>query len=133
MTWRLHPGQPPLRPEKRDLVLAVIVRGEGVLGEIVAGVVMDDHVHALIALRQEATAQRAAQTWKSVSSHGLTREFGRASPVWQRQYFDRWFRDERGIEACGAYVLGNPFRRWPGLEGYRWRIFSSLAPGDLPP
>jgi REP element-mobilizing transposase RayT len=108
--------------------LAVIVRGEGVLGEIVAGVVMDDHVHVLIALHPEVTAQRTAQTWKSVSSHGLTREFGRTSPVWQRQYLDRWFRDRPGIEACGAYVLENPFRRRPSIEVYPWIVRSGLSP-----
>lgn len=122
LTWRLHPGQPSLRPEERDLVLTVIARGEGVLGNILAAVVMDDHVHVLVSLFETASGQKAAQTWKSVSSHGLTREFGRTSPVWQRQYFDRWLMDEAHIMGCYRYVLLNPARRWPGIDGYRWLI-----------
>lgn len=131
LTWRLHPGQPPLTPEERDLVLEVIARGEGVLGEIVAAVVMDDHVHALLALRADATGQRAAQTWKSVSSHRLTRECGRRAPVWQREYFDRWLLDRPRIETCASYILQNPVRRWSSIPPYKWVIRSSLAPGSV--
>ena len=122
LTWRLARAQPPLRPEERDLVLAVIARGEGVLGAILAAVVMDDHAHVLISLTPSATGQRAAQVWKSVSSHGLTREFGRSSPVWQPQYFDRWVMDQPHIESLVRYVVTNPERRWPGVQGYRWLI-----------
>jgi REP element-mobilizing transposase RayT len=96
------------------------------LGNILAAVVMDDHVHVLTSLIPAATGQQVAQTWKSVSSHGLTRDFGRASPVWQRQYFDRWLMDRPRIESCARYVLMNPVRRWPGTNGYRWII----APSD---
>ena len=122
LTWRLDRAQPPLRPDERDLVLAVIARGEGVLGSILAAVVMDDHAHVLIALTPSATGQRAAQVWKSVSSHGLTKEFGRSSPVWQSQYFDRWVMDQPHIESLVRYVVMNPERRWPGIERYRWLI-----------
>jgi REP element-mobilizing transposase RayT len=120
ITWRLDRGQAGLRPEERDLTLAVIGRGEGVLGNIIAAVVMDDHAHVHISLFPSATGQKAAQVWKSVSAHGLTREFGRSAPVWQRQYFDRWIMDDARIERCAAYVRLNPERRWPGIEGYRW-------------
>src|SRR5687768_12049978 len=80
LTWRLHPKQPTLRPEERDQVLAVIANDEGRLGHILAGVVMDDHVHVLVTLLPAATVQQAAQTWKSISAHAMTRRFGRTSP-----------------------------------------------------
>ena len=120
LTWRLHRGQVPLLPAERALVIRVIGRGEGILGRIIAAVVMDDHVHVLVWLSPTASGRRAAQTWKSVSSHELTRDFGRASPVWQREYFDRWVMDSDRIRSCAQYILGNPERRWPGTVAYQW-------------
>jgi putative transposase len=102
--------------------LAVIANDEGRLGHILAGVVMDDHVHVLVTLLPAATVQQAAQTWKSISAHAMTRRFGRTSPVWQRGYFDRWMIDQGRIEACVRYILMNPQRRWPDVRGYRWLL-----------
>jgi putative transposase len=104
------------------LVLAVISNDEGRLGNILAAVVMDDHVHVLISLFPTATAKQAAQTWKSVSAHAMTRGQGRTSPVWQRGYFDRWMLDQGRIEACARYILMNPRRRWPDVADYPWLL-----------
>lgn len=83
---------------------------------------MDDHAHVLVSLDRDATAGQAAQTWKSVSSHRMTKEHGRIAPVWQREYFDRWIMTEARIRGAIEYVLANPIRRWPDMEGYEWII-----------
>lgn len=126
-TWRLHRSQPFLAPLDREIVLDVIRRGDGVIGRIVAAVVMDDHAHALVILSQGTTIQRVIQTWKSASAHRLTKEGGRVAPVWQRDYFDRSILSERGVAACVAYILQNPLRRWPDLADYPWIIRPSGA------
>lgn len=137
LNWRLHNGQPVLRPEERDRVLAIIAHDDGRLGRVLAAVVMDDHVHALITLFPTASARQAAQAWKSVSSHAMTREYGRRGPVWQRGYFDRWMLDQGRIGACARYIWMNPQRRWPGLDRYPWMLGnidagSSVAPPARP-
>lgn len=127
LTWLLHRDQPVLRDDERTIVLEVISRGADVVGQILAAVVMDDHVHAVVSLAKGWTGVRAAQTWKSVSAHALTRDFGRSAPVWQRAYFDRWMMDRERVERCVAYVLGNPTRRWPGRTDYPWLIGRGIA------
>jgi REP element-mobilizing transposase RayT len=122
ITWHLHREQSPLTEEERGQTFEVIRRGDGVAGDLLAAVVMDDHVHAVVALGPDWTCQRVAQTWKSVSSHGMTKAGGRQAPVWQREYFDRWIADAGRVDRCIEYVLANPRRRWPGTENYTWLI-----------
>jgi REP element-mobilizing transposase RayT len=129
-TWRLHRSQPPLGASERGIVLDVIRKGDGIIGRVVAGVVMDDHVHALAALAQGTTIQRVIQTWKSASAHRLTKECGRTAPVWQRDYFDRSLRSEQSVRACITYILQNPARRWPKVVNYPWILPPSNAAGD---
>jgi len=40
--------------------------------------------------------------------------YGRTSPS------DRIVRDEDELEQKFNYILGNPWRRWPSLDGYAW-------------
>jgi hypothetical protein len=40
--------------------------------------------------------------------------------VWQFEYFDRIVRDEDELLQKLRYILGNPWKRWPGIEGYEW-------------
>lgn len=128
LTWRLHRSQPPLRPEERSLVIDVVRHDDGGIGDILAGVVMDDHAHILVSLYPGTTCRRVAQTWKSVSSHRMTKFHGRSAPVWQREYFDRWIMTGDRVRRAIEYVLANPIRRWPGLERYEWIIPARWIP-----
>lgn len=83
---------------------------------------MDDHVHALVQLGPTQSTSRIVHTWKGVSAHRLTKEFGRLAPIWQRDYFDRSLRSPDSIERCVKYIAENPVRRWPETEAYRWLI-----------
>jgi REP element-mobilizing transposase RayT len=120
LTWRLHLSQPPLRHDERQLVMDVIERDDERSCRILAAVVMDDHVHALVALATGVTIQGITQTWKSVSSHTMTRSHGRIAPVWPRNYWDRELAAEGAIRRCIKYIATNPERRWPGIGPYPW-------------
>lgn len=122
LTWRLQRDQPPLRPEERAVVLDVIRTGQPRFATLLAVVVMDDHVHALVRPEPGSTAQRLTIAWKGMAAHRLCREFGRVGPVWQRAHFDRWMRTPEHTQACRAYVIENPARRWPDLIDYPWVI-----------
>jgi REP element-mobilizing transposase RayT len=122
LNWNLKRGQPPLTHSEREVVLNVIRRGEGVVGHLLAGVVMDDHVHVLVTLDSQVRTPRVAQVWKSASAHHIVKLFGRRTPVWQRDYLDRWLWDPERIRRCIWYINQNPIRRWPGVEDYPWMI-----------
>ena len=100
--------------------MATIRRCEPEFGKLLAAVVMDDHAHVLVTPHSGSTARRLASAWKGVSAHRLCGPGRRHSPLWQREYFDRWMVDSAQIARCRAYILGNPARRWNGIVGYPW-------------
>lgn len=48
VTWRLAKTQPALHPEEKTSVVAAIRHFDGLRYELIAYVVMDDHVHVLV-------------------------------------------------------------------------------------
>lgn len=120
LTWRLDHAQSPLRHEERDEILAIVRSCEPQFANLHAVVVMDDHVHALATPKPGSTAYRLAKAWKGMAAQRLVKVYGRHTPVWQRNYFDRWIDNAAQFEACVRYILQNPERRWPEVEEYRW-------------
>ena len=64
VTWRLALGQLELDSEERDLVASAITRFEGQRYCLAAHVVMDDHVHAVLAPIPPHQLQDILHSWK---------------------------------------------------------------------
>ncbi|MEW6533926.1 MAG: transposase [Thermodesulfobacteriota bacterium] len=120
ITWRLAPRQSPLDTQEKTLVANAIKQFAGERYELVAYVVMDDHVHVLAVPEQGFSLQEIVHGWKSFTAHRLQKDLGRTRRVWQREYFDRIIRDEREVVEKIGYILDNPLKRWPELEEYAW-------------
>ena len=128
--WRL--------PEPaRQIVLDVCLRGNGVLFDLLAVVVMPDHVH--IALIPSMTTDGSVpiasimQAIKGTSSHRINRELGHQGMVWQQETFDRALRKEEHMDEKLIYMLENPVRA--GLAenplDYRWLWRKTEAPEKI--
>jgi menaquinone-specific isochorismate synthase/putative DNA methylase len=87
---------------------------------LLAYVVMNDHVHALVGPLAGHLLQDIVRSWKSYTAHELVMKFGRVAHVWQDEYFDRIMRDEAELREKANYILNNPWKRWPGTENYSW-------------
>ena len=85
-----------------------------------AGVVMNDHVHAMLQLLENRRLQDLVHSWKSFTAHTFRRDYGRKIPFWQEEYFDRIIRDEQEFREKAQYILNNPLKRWPWIEDYPW-------------
>jgi putative transposase len=120
VTWRLADGQPPLNPPERDLVVESLRRFDGQRYQLLAFVVMDNHVHAVVCPASGMPLERLTQGWKSFTAHRLHQSSGRVVPIWQPEPFDRVLRDERELQEKLAYVAANPGKRWPGITSYPW-------------
>jgi len=114
VTWRLHEEQRELSPAERDTVCNALRHANGERYALYAYVVMDDHVHAILA--PWAPLEEVVQAWKSYTAHVIRRR----EPLWQREYFDRIIRDREEYKEKLHYVLNNPFKRWPELKDYPW-------------
>jgi len=120
VTWRLEFSQPELAPDEREVIMSALKHFDGHRYELYAGVVMHNHVHALVNPLDTFRLQDLVHSWKSFTSHKFSREYQRKVPIWQKEYFDRIIRDEREFFDKAQYIINNPLKQWPEIEDYPW-------------
>ena len=120
VTWRLARGQQELDASERNLVVEAMKRFDGQRYELAAYVVMDDHVHALLAPLGGFELEGILHSWKSFTARQMQRSHGRVGRVWQDEYFDRIVRDDKEFVQKLNYIVANPWKRWPEMDEYSW-------------
>jgi len=120
VTWRLRDGQAELTPQERTATADALRDRDGSLYQLAGYVVMNDHVHVVVAPIAGRRLEAIVQAWKSYTAHRFRIEGSRTGAVWQDEYFDRVLRSEMDLTEKLEYILGNPFTRWPELDSYRW-------------
>ena len=98
--------------------------------DLVAYVVMPNHVHLLIKTYEGFPLSKIIHSWKSFTAHEINKHLkpkeicgqnARAPKVWQHEYFDRFIRDEEHFAQAITYIHENPVkaglchhpRKWP--------------------
>ena len=76
---------------------------------LVAAVVMPDHLHIVIELRQ-GDLDTVMHSLKSFTSNRINKLLGRSGQLWQKQYHDHAIRTEIELMEKIQYCLGNPVR-----------------------
>ena len=85
------------------------VAEEGMVSTI-AWVVMPDHLHWLLQLRQGSLGC-CMQRFKSRSARAINLGMGRSGPLWQGGYYDHCLRSEDDLLAQARYLVANPVRK----------------------
>ncbi len=150
LTWRSATGV-TLSEAERDVVLAAIRHWDGIRWDVLAAVVMPDHVHVLVCPLPKGDGRwdlgELVHSVKSFSAHqiakqrkkqpaGVVRPAGRrSSSIWQDERYDRWMRDEDEIAEKWEYIVGNAVKA--GLvalpEQYRWLYQKTPGGTPVPP
>jgi len=109
----------------RDAHLAKIVIEELIglsewLVEAVHFTIMPNHIHGLLVPQPGCSSTLAdiMKRLKGRSGHRIREALGGSGPVWQREWFDRWMRDEFEWEKTVRYIQENPVKA--GLVA-RWQ------------
>jgi REP element-mobilizing transposase RayT len=89
--------------------------------ELCAWVVMPNHVHVLAQFRAEFPVAKVVRSWKGYTARQANLLFGRSSTFWQREYYDRYIRNESHYRNAVLYIEWNPVKA--GL---------AQVPGDWP-
>jgi REP element-mobilizing transposase RayT len=76
---------------------------------LLAWVVMPDHVHLLVELRDDSLGRLMARV-KSTSSLRVNQISNSKGSVWKRAYFDRAIRHEDDVQDVARYIVANPVR-----------------------
>jgi putative transposase len=93
---------------------------------LAAWCIMPTHVHVVVERFDHAPLSDVIQQWKSASAHMINKAEGRAGPLWQREYFDRFMRSEQQLEWTVSYVENNPVKARLAEHPADWP-FSSAA------
>ena len=73
-------------------------------------VVMPDHVHWLMSLKEDAELSAVVQKLKSLTTQELHRRWEWQGPIWQSGFYDRALRREDDLPAIARYIVANPLR-----------------------
>jgi REP element-mobilizing transposase RayT len=133
VTWRLHPMQPDLKSEEKELLSSALKHFDGERYELLAYVVMHNHVHVLVSPKINHRLQDIVFSWKSFTAYVLQRKFLRRNSIWQDEYFDRIVRDEAEFLEKAQYILNNPLKTWPDIQEYEWIWVKMMAGTEARP
>jgi REP element-mobilizing transposase RayT len=111
---------------KARLVEEALLHFDGSRYSLYAWVIMPNHVHVLIRSASEFNLGSIVHSWKSYTSHQINRISNSQGVVWQREYFDRFIRDETHFRAAVNYIEFNPVKAKLCDSKNKWP-FSSAA------
>ncbi len=77
--------------------------------EVIAWVVMPDHIHLLVVLNGDDLAALMRRL-KSCSAIGINRLRNVSGPVWQKGYHDHALRADEDLRKAARYLVANPLR-----------------------
>jgi REP element-mobilizing transposase RayT len=106
-------GSTPLRQREAAALLVNELEGLAEKGVLVPHyTIMPNHWHALLAPDEGCTIDlhEAMARLKGRTSRLVNAALGRAGPLWQREWFDRWIRDEAEWVKCRDYIRQNPVK-----------------------
>jgi len=100
--------------------------------ELIASVVMSDHVHFVIRLKNPCLS-KAMKTFKGRSALIINRSMERKGQVWQRGYFDHKFRDDEDLAPILLYMWNNlnPPGKYFKCNLADWLWFKSIVTKDV--
>ena len=119
------------RAEIARIVDATLHHGAGRAYDLHAFVVMPNHVHVLVTQRQGHGLADVVQAWKGFSAKAINEALGRTGRVWQRDYHDRFVRDEVHFERALSYIEGNPVAAGLASSPEEWPISSAAVRARL--
>jgi REP element-mobilizing transposase RayT len=75
---------------------------------LIAWVVMPNHVHIVLRRARHVSLATIVRRWKSWTARRINEMSGRTGRLWQREWVDRWLREEDALWSAIKYVELNP-------------------------
>jgi len=97
---------------------------------LLAWCIMPNHVHVLIKPFIGWPLDKVIGSWKTYSARSINRVLNRSGQVWQREYFDRYIRDDAHLTATIDYIECNPVKAGLVKNACDWRFSSAAYKAD---
>jgi putative DNA methylase len=78
--------------------------------DLIAWVVMPNHVHVVLRRKRNVELRTIVRRWKSWTAARLNEAGATSGRFWQPEVFDSWLRDEDGFSSAIRYVEMNPVK-----------------------
>ena len=117
ITFRTRRGA--LSDKEQGLLKGLIIAGHKKYYQLVACIVMPDHVHMVLCPNDGVELSRVLKGIKGKSARAINRERGSSGTIWQSESFDRIIRDDSELLEKLNYILDNPVRA--GLTTDPWQ------------
>ncbi len=117
------------RPQVADLMQAALLHHDATRYQLLAWVIMPNHVHAVLLPLPGVALGDVLHSLKSFTAHAANRLLGREGRFWQADYFDRFIRSEQHLRQVMAYVESNPVVAGLCQDPADWRWGSAAAGG----
>mgnify|MGYP002636007494 CR=1 FL=1 len=106
-------GASPLRDPRAASALVRVLDDLPAEGAVAAHyTIMPNHWHALLAPigGNSIKLHRVMARLKGRSARAINLVLGRSGPLWQREWFDRWMRNDTEWNRCAEYIRNNPVK-----------------------
>lgn len=112
-----HGACPFLDDRLAEILWSSIHHFDGERYELIAVVIMPNHIHVVFRPLPGYTFEKIVGAWKSFSYNEIRKKFD-MHVTWQEECFDRIVRDMDELYRVVEYVLDNP--RKAGLSDWKW-------------
>ena len=117
------------QPGLADLVAAALRFHQGQRFDLLAWVVMPNHVHAVVHPRPGWTLSKIVQSWKGFTAYEANRILNRVGQTfWQPEAYDHLIRDEEDSHRCCHYTTMNPANAGLCARREDWKWSSLYRP-----
>jgi REP element-mobilizing transposase RayT len=97
-------------PRLRTLVMEAVLRADGVAYDVDALVVMPNHVHVLVGMKEIGSMRQQCRAWKYFSASRINRTLGRRGTFWQADSYDHVVRSPEALQRLREYIVANPVK-----------------------
>ena len=95
------------KQSNRKIVEDALLFFDGKRYDLVAFVVMPNHVHILLKLREGHELTKIMHSIKSYTAKKINENENNTGPVWQSESYDRLVRDQKHFENVVRYIIAN--------------------------
>lgn len=93
---------------------------------LIAWVIMPNHVHMLLRPQETFTLSKIMHSIKSFTANKANKKLGRTGEFWQHEYFDRYTRDYKHLERVISYIENNPVKAKLCSKPDEWEFSSAF-------
>ena len=97
-------------PSDRECVQKALLHFEGTRSEMIAFVIMPNHVHLACRPLAPHALEELCASWKWYSAQQIQRRRARVGSLWQEENFDRLIRDAEHLTNVTRYIARNPIK-----------------------